>query len=165
MKVIVAIDDSPYSTNVIDAILHRKWPKDTQLKLLTVLEPICCDEDAAPEAAKLLCELAERRKKACSRLCERMRHRVEFALPDVVVHTEIREGIARIEIIDAAVEWSADKILIGAHGKDVCPHNLLGSVSRSVALQAPCSIEIVRDKKHHIKDMTPAVNSNVAESV
>ncbi len=163
MKVIVALDESPYSNNVIEAVLHKKWPKDTQLKLLTVLEPICCEEDTGPESASLICELRDRRKKACARLCERVRHRIEYALPEVVVHTEIREGLPRTEIVNAAVEWSSDKILIGAHGKDVCPHNLLGSVSRSVASQAPCSIEIIRAKSHRNQDpMTPAAKSTSA---
>ncbi len=152
MKVIVAIDDSPYSGNVVDAVLHRKWPKDTLFKVLTVVEPLCCDDYADCEAASLISELNERRKKSSMRLCERIRHRIEYAFPDLNVHIDVREGLPRTQIVNAAVDWAADKILLGAHGKDVCPHNLLGSVSRSVALQSPCSIEIVRAKTSHTKD-------------
>lgn len=146
MKVIIAVDDSPYSMNVVDAVLHRQWPKGTQFKVLTVVEPVCCDEDAEPEIVNLISDLTERRKKSSIRLGERIRHRIEYAFPEMSVHVEIREGLPRTEIINAAVDWSADKILLGAHGKDVCPHNLIGSVSRSVALQSPCSIEIIRAK-------------------
>lgn len=40
MKVVVAIDDSIFSAQVVKAICHRHWPKDTEFKVLSVVEPI-----------------------------------------------------------------------------------------------------------------------------
>lgn len=144
MKVILAIDDSPYSQHVLTAVCKRKWPSDCQFKLLTVIEPtnmfVETKDKTMPE------EIKEKRNNHASSFCEAARHKLMEHHPEAQVHYEIREGSPKKEIIDAACEWSSDKILIGAHGRDVCPHWLLGSVSRAVAAHAPCTVEIIRDK-------------------
>ena len=45
---------------------------------------------------------------------------------------------------DEAARWQADLIVLGSHGFGVVKRRLLGSVAQAVALQAPCSVEIVR---------------------
>lgn len=153
MKILLAIDDSPYSKEVVDTIVRRHWPKNTQFKLLNVIEPTClsCNnfnesEAATPEA---LSNISEMRHHAAQHLCDKVRHRIESKVPDAIVYSEIREGLPHTEIVNVAVEWEADTIVIGAHGRDVCPHDLFGSVSLSVASHAPCSVEIVRSKSYH----------------
>jgi nucleotide-binding universal stress UspA family protein len=80
------------------------------------------------------------------------------------VHFEIRHGSPKTEIIRTATEWEANRILIGAHGHNVCPHNLMGSVSRAVAEHAPCSVEIVKIKScanvRHEEDMKETTASH-----
>lgn len=147
MKVIIAIDDSPMSTSLLNTVVSRWWPKDTQFKILTVLEPICLPSEAADFADNLV-KVYDKRMDHATKWCQSARQKLERKIPGAKVHFDIRQGSAPSEIIDAAVDWSADKILIGAHSKDVCPHNLLGSVSRRVATHSPCSVEIVRHKEY-----------------
>lgn len=78
-------------------------------------------------------------------LCSKIRKHIEAGVPGCVVHTEVRKGQPKSTIIGAAVEWEANRIMVGAHGHRTCPHNLMGSVSKAVAEHAPCSVEIVRD--------------------
>lgn len=146
MKVIVAVDDSPYSKAVVDAIEKRLWPAHISFKVLTVIEPLCDDADNAVsvESGEPAMEGKEKRRQHAEHLCEKVRHRLEGLVEGAKAHCEVREGAPQIEIINAAVDWMADQIILGAHGKDVCPHNLLGSVSQSVVAHAPCSVEIVR---------------------
>jgi nucleotide-binding universal stress UspA family protein len=47
-------------------------------------------------------------------------------------------------IINEAEEWDADCIFVGARGLGGIGRTILGSVSTMVALNASCSVEIVR---------------------
>jgi nucleotide-binding universal stress UspA family protein len=161
MKVIIAIDDSPYGARVVDSVVDRRWPLDVDFKILTVLEPLCAcgDDDVLADFSDTLSAIQERRRRAAQRFGERVRHQIESTVLGARVHCEIREGLPRTEIINAAVDWNADRILVGAHGRDVCPHNMLGSVSRAVVNHAPCTVEIVRTDKHRKKQMSAAATT------
>lgn len=148
MKVIVALDDSPYAQHVVELIGRRHWPQDTEFKLLHVIEPLVIDDWAEEDWPEMAQELERRRQKHAEKICADARHRIEKHIPDARVHFEIRHGNPKTQIVLAATDWEANRILIGAHGRGVCPHNLLGSVSRSVAEHSPCSVEIIRPKVH-----------------
>lgn len=146
MKVIIALDDSPYSKHVLEVVSRRHWPQDTEFKILHVLVPVELGSWVDEEYPQIQSEIKERRQKNAELLCSEARLRMEKHCPDARVHFEIRHGSPRIEILQAATDWEANRIVIGAHGHNVCPHNLMGSVSRSVAEHAPCSVEIIKNK-------------------
>lgn len=157
MKVILAVDDSTYSQEVIKSVTNRAWPLDTEFKVLTVLEPLdCCIDDQFED---LFQGINEKRKTAVDHLCNAVREKLEATIPGARVHYEVRTGDPKAEIIDVAVEWCADRIVIGAHGHRGCPHNLIGSVSRSVTGHAPCSVEVVREKNK--KESKPGKTSTL----
>jgi nucleotide-binding universal stress UspA family protein len=147
MKVLVAIDDSPYSKIVVDAVCNRRWPTDTQFKLLSVLEPLpvsTCECECG--TFKTLKEINKKRNEQLHATANEARHKIEKAVPTAGVHYEIEEGDPKVEIVKAAVEWEADRILVGAHGRTICPHFLPGSVSRSVVKNAHCTCEVIQDR-------------------
>lgn len=141
MNVIVALDDSPHSLDIVSAVTRRVWPAYTKFKVLTVIEP--CDYE---ELDIIGSEFNEQREEAADKFCGSIREKLERAIPNAIVHYEVRHGSPSKEIINAAVDWSAELILLGAHGHRACPTNLMGSVSRAVAHHAPCSVEVVRAK-------------------
>ena len=51
---------------------------------------------------------------------------------------------ARTIVLNEAVEWGADLIVMGSHGYRGIDRLLLGSVSESVAMHAACSVEVIR---------------------
>jgi nucleotide-binding universal stress UspA family protein len=53
-------------------------------------------------------------------------------------------GDPRSCILDVAKEWGADLIVLGSHGRRGLDRFLLGSVSETVAVHAPCSVRVVR---------------------
>ena len=142
-KVILAIDDSSYANKVVEVVSRRKWKEDMQLKILTVIEPIKLDDISSHQ--ELLSEINDRRKDEATKLLEKTRKELSDKLKSSV-HFELRVGNPKTEIVDAAVEWSADKILLGAHGRGENTAHMIGigSTPRSVAAHAPCSVEIVR---------------------
>lgn len=149
MKVIVAIDDSPYSKKVLETIAERKWPADTAFKIMSVVEPIRWSEIDNENWGELEKTAFERREKHASKVCAEGKELIERKHPNCVIHVDVRKGNPRDKIIEAAVEWMADKILIGAHGHDLCDRFVWGGVSKAVAVKAPCSVEIVRPKAKH----------------
>lgn len=143
MKVIVAIDDSPYSDELMKAVSSRQWGADTEFRILFVLES---HDDLLNYLGEFGGEYNEKRKKAATKVCKGYKETLEQSVPNSLVYYDIRTGSPKAEIIDAAVEWSADKILIGSHGHRSCPHNLLGSVSRAITMHAPCTVEVIKKK-------------------
>lgn len=58
--------------------------------------------------------------------------------------TVILEGSPADVIVDYAKDNTLDMIVVGSTGKDATQRTLLGSVSSKVAMNAPCSVLIVR---------------------
>jgi nucleotide-binding universal stress UspA family protein len=56
----------------------------------------------------------------------------------------ILEGDPAKTLVEEATRWKADLLVVGSHGHGAARGRLLGSVSQTVALEAPCSVEIVR---------------------
>lgn len=148
MKILLAIDDSPYSESVIDAVVSRSFPRDSQIRVVTVIEPLELDASDGLTMA-VLKDIEKARHESARKLLDKCKHRLDAMGADISVHFEVLEGDPRQKIIDAASQWGASKILIGAHSHGLCPRNLVGSVSRAVAAHAPCTVEIVRKKAVH----------------
>lgn len=153
MKVIVAIDDSPYSEWVIDTITKRHWAANTEFRILNVVEPVHLEELGKGKWIDVVQQSLKRREDAARQHCEEAREKLKLQIPDSIVHFELRHGAPREEIIKAATEWSADKVVLGAHGRNICPRFILGSVSRAIATHAPCSVEIIRSKKLPVQEI------------
>ncbi len=147
MKVLIAVDDSPYSEAVVDSAVKRNWPKQTHFLILTVLEPIPLDTKNQKEMQALIEEGTEKRRKTAKALVETVSDKLKQQLSADAgkVDCTVKEGSPKKEIVESAIEFGADRILIGAQGHGTCAHNLLGEVSRVVAATAHCSVEIIRE--------------------
>ena len=47
-------------------------------------------------------------------------------------------------ILQEALDWGADWLFVGSHGRQGAERLLMGSVSEAIAMQANCSVEVVR---------------------
>jgi nucleotide-binding universal stress UspA family protein len=56
---------------------------------------------------------------------------------------EVQDGSPAHRLVEAAVEWDADLIVLGTHGHSGLTRLLVGSVVRSVLHHAPCSVLVV----------------------
>jgi nucleotide-binding universal stress UspA family protein len=57
---------------------------------------------------------------------------------------EVLSGNAKQVILEEAQRWAADLIVVGSHGRRGFRRFLLGSVSEAVAMNAHCSVVVVR---------------------
>jgi nucleotide-binding universal stress UspA family protein len=143
MKVLLAIDDSKFSEAAIHALIVQAKPKETEVRVLHVIEPIVIageggfvfDSEGATQ---------ELRKKG-----EVLLTQTAQALTAVgfQVATDLEEGNPKSVISDLAAKWPADLVIMGSHGRKGLDRFLMGSVSETVVRHAPCSVQIVRIPK------------------
>ncbi len=139
MKILIGIDDSKISGDVLRAIVTQFRTEHTEIRVLHVLQPIT---PAPPQMAAGYAPELEDQKKPARELVERITKELRtagFKVDAAVEVSDIRE-----RIIDSAAEWGADLIVVGSHGQRGIKRFLLGSVAEFVARHAKCSVEIVR---------------------
>ena len=149
MKILLAIDGSSFSDSAVQEVAQRNWPPASELKVLTVLErPIlpAAEPWALPDN---YFEELERASEDHARIAiERAISQLGSRRADnLKVTSLIVEGHPRHAIVDEADRWGADLIVVGSHGYRGLTRLWLGSVSRAVASQAKCSVEIVRNRQ------------------
>jgi nucleotide-binding universal stress UspA family protein len=156
MKVLVAIDQSAFAFQIIEVLAKRKFPREAQFKILSVLEPLPFnwDQQNLHSWKKLSQEILDERKLVVEEVLSIARHKLLCGHPDAQVHTEVRHGNARDEIIHAASAWMPNKIVLGAHGRS--PNRLFpNAVSHHVARQAMCTVELIRLVEEEPTGKTP----------
>jgi len=133
LKVLMAIDSSSASHQVLDEAAERPWPEGTTFCVATVVDiqhfarlPALI-EDAKREGEVVV--------KACVEKLARSGHRA---------YSEVIVGYTRRTLSVYAKEWHADLIMAGSHGHSAIGRFLLGSVAQGILRTAPCSVEIVR---------------------
>lgn len=151
MRILIALDHSECSQRAFDAVIDRCWPENTEFKLVNVIEPFDPIEPIGSISSELWskmveAERADRRARAETMLQEAA-SRLQ-ANQDYDVSTHISEEFMPDQcIVNLANSWIADLIVLGSHSKRGLNRLLLGSVSHSVLLNAPCAVEIVKAAK------------------
>lgn len=146
MKVLLAVDGSPYSEAAVDEVASRVWPEHTEVRVITAYElPLA----PAPEAWALPADYFERLDRAARDHAEAVEQAVVQELArdldsSVKVTGNILPGSPRSIILEEAERWRADLIVVGSHGYGAFQRFLLGSVSQAIVSHAKCSVEVVR---------------------
>jgi nucleotide-binding universal stress UspA family protein len=149
MKILLATDGSKCSTVAVKSVAARPWPAGSSIKVMSVIE-LLVPED--PLAASTLASIypASLLEKQMEEAGERAREAAAGALEILKaagLNAEASEkaptGDPRIVLLDEAKNWQADLIVVGSHGWRGVDRLLMGSVSESVALHAPCSVEVI----------------------
>jgi len=144
MKILLAVDSSPYSAEAVRAVTRQPWPIGTKIRVLSAvgnlgpppMDPFMFD------AGGSLDQLQQQRTKAANQLTQRVAHSLRAS--GLRTETVVREGDPRSAIVDEAENWKANLIVLGSHGYTGIKKWLLGSVAQSVVSHAPCSVEVIR---------------------
>ena len=148
MKILLAIDGSPHSEAAIVDVARGSWPDGTDIEILSVIPASASlAVDPALVIAAVYVEQIEERWRRPTMLVNAARDRIEGDAWGVQVTTKIIEGNPRDVILDEARDWGADQIVVGAGGYGGHRHRILGSVAGAVVANAPCSVQVVRDKQ------------------
>ena len=147
MKIVLAVDGSRCSEAAIEEVARRPWPTDSQLRIISVIEPVAplTSEPWIPSAESLAqVEIGQRAdaEKTLSQAAEKLRTVNGHSQLNITKY--ILTGSPKRIIVEEAERWGADLIVVGSHGYRSWERMLLGSVSQAVAMHAECSVEIVR---------------------
>lgn len=144
MRILAAIDDSPCSAEVLREVCRRPWPEGSEVRILSVAHPLPWVHDPFQLGGAIHVQSQEEESARAAREVQRAAAAVRDAVPELEVSTTILEGPPEDKVVEEAARWHADLVLVGSHGKGAAKRLLLGSVSQTVAANAPCSVEIVR---------------------
>ena len=139
MRILLAVDGSRYSADVMDAVLSRFWPESGIVRVLSAVEPEEVIDSKGPD-------LSATAKLAPLKATEEL---VEWVADSLVSYgfqagTAVKPGDPREVIVNEATDWQADLIVMGAYGHSGVRNWQIGSVAESVAKHARCSVELVR---------------------
>jgi nucleotide-binding universal stress UspA family protein len=147
MKILIAIDGSPCSDVVLDQLARRPWPAGSEVKIVTVADPwlpVGTEFWALPP--EYYDDVATAAREGAEQVLAAARERLA-GRDDLSVSTELLSGSPAASIVNEAERWKADLVVVGSHGYGTVKRFLLGSVSHSIALHAPCSVEVVRESR------------------
>jgi len=149
MRILLAVDGSAHSDAAVDEIVRQHFPTDSEVRVISAVEPQMFPGMLAGDAANISMyyaevEKAEREQARVSVDKAAARLRANEHTGCLSVTTSVIFGSAKRAILDEADAFGADLIVVGSHGQGKLERFLLGSVSQAVALHARCSVEIVR---------------------
>ena len=124
-RVLLATDGSETASTAADAIAGRPWPEGSEFRVVTVEEPWLVRQTSALQNINSAEQVL-----AC-------------AGPKATA--AVLSGNPKEVILEEAKKWNADLIVVGSHGRRGFKRFLLGSVSEAVAMNAHCSVVVVRD--------------------
>lgn len=150
MKILIAVEGSSCSDAAVEMVARQSWPAGTEMHVISVVQPHA-PIASGPRGPSIKyyeeVEMAER---------QRARNVVEQATKiiarnagsdgELKITAEVFTGSPRRIIVEEAERWAADLIILGSHDPLSLERRLLGSVSRAVAAQAACPVEIVRSR-------------------
>ncbi|MBS1957038.1 MAG: universal stress protein [Cyanobacteria bacterium SZAS-4] len=145
-RIMMTVDNSEYSKAALGWLHEFQWGVDTQFKIVTAVPKLVDSFDSvesityATNVTRHHDELIDSARAELIKLCSDLAAR--YSLNNI--SSEVGEGDPKDVIVSIATNWSADLIVMGSHGRTGFNKLLLGSVSQAVALQAPCSVAIVR---------------------
>ncbi len=136
--ILVALDDSDLSDQVVQMVLELPLTKDSKVILSHVVARTEADQDVVAdrphEAQDLSYRQIEKRLQA---------YQGQFSC---VTELEIALGDPAEEIIRLSNIYQADLIAIGSRGLTGLNRILQGSVSSQVVADAPCSVLVVKPR-------------------
>lgn len=124
-RVLLATDGSETASTAVEALVGRPWPEGSEFRIVTVEEPW------------LISPTSERRNMNSAEQV--------LASAGLKATAVVLSGNPKEVILEEAKKWDADLIVVGSHGRRGIKRFLLGSVSEAVAMNAHCSVVVVRD--------------------
>jgi len=129
-RVLLATDGSETSAAAAHSLARRPWPEGSEFRVVSVEEPWAIKPSGVRHG--------EQAQEAVSN-AEQVLTTAGLKATGAVL-----SGNAKEVILEEAQKWAADLIVVGSHGRRGFKRFLLGSVSEAVAMNAHCSVVVVR---------------------
>ena len=156
MRILVATDGSGVSLAAARAVAETNWPADSEVKIVSVIDPIIYSLE---EIGLSRDKRTQRARRAIGQAIGVLKDRSLKVSGEVIAGTIVRQ------ITDRAKSWNADLIVVGTHQRRGLKRLLLGSTSTSVANRAHCSVRVIRQDVSRNKESLSRQRSPSARSM
>ncbi len=147
-RIIIGVDGSPSAGLAVREVGRRAWPEGTEARIIAV------DDGISPtRIAAILPTTAAINNDCNEKAAVKARTMLDWATEQLraialTVTAEIKEGDPQRVLIDEAQRWEADSIFVGSRGFNSNLERFrAGNVSTGLVTGAPCSVEIVRERR------------------
>jgi nucleotide-binding universal stress UspA family protein len=147
MRILLPIDDSPYSQEALRLLLTQFQKRGTQVRVLHVVEPVTAYFTAGmvPELVETTVSIERQRRNQAKTLLAQVVAKLRRAGWQASEALDL--GDTKTVILDHADKWNANLILLGSHGLKGLGRFLMGRVSDAVIRHADCSVLVVRPRR------------------
>lgn len=129
-RVLLATDGSNTSAQAARALAERPWPEGSEFRVISVEEPWTIKSSGVR---------SEKEAQEAVNKAEEV-----LASAGLKATGAVLSGNTKQAILQEAQRWAAELIVVGSHGRRGFRRFLLGSVSEAVAMNAHCSVVVVR---------------------
>jgi nucleotide-binding universal stress UspA family protein len=144
MKVLVATDGSECSTAALQTVASRPWPEGCRFRVISIPEPFIPLDEFPHLEMKEVESLNTAAIQDAKRYAESGAEILRKAGLEAESDTPLPHDSDAREIVKEAERWHARMVVLGCHGRHGFDRWTMGSVSEHVALNAPCSVEVIR---------------------
>ncbi len=137
-RILIAVDAVTLGTDVLPIAGELARCTGAELAIMSVADvrSIAINESSPPPEVT-----ATKMREDAKRLLEHAALKLNAATKPLFL---VREGFPDKEIVAAALEWHADMLVMGTHGRIGLAHVFKGSVAESVLHHAPCPVLVVK---------------------
>jgi nucleotide-binding universal stress UspA family protein len=151
MKILIPVDDMPYTLASLFSVNQRKWPEGTRIVLGRVIED--CSNYGANDVRKVSIEKdpldsdTRYHLKKTETWIENLAKLIR--IENCEITTAILIGDVAEQLANLANQNQIDYIVIGSHERAPAARDWLASIASSIRDQVNCSVEIVRPRILH----------------
>jgi nucleotide-binding universal stress UspA family protein len=152
VRLVLALDGSRNSEKALEQIIARRWPKKSEVYVLTVDQPLelTLVGNLAPPLRHSVESFNKLEHRKLHTFVETAARKLKAAGLRASGH--VFDGDPKRVIVKAAEDWRADCIFVGATGlTNRLERFVLGSTAAAVAARAHCSVEVVRKRRRSRK--------------
>lgn len=158
-NVLVAVDQSIYSRATLYWLCNMAWSATTRFKLIMAVEEVgeLHPDDFTPSVTGMSPQME---LNVAARLeIEDLSKPLISRFGAQAITTQIADGDAKEIVLDTAIAWGADLVVVGSHGRTSLSKLVLGSVSENIAATAPCAVAILREliSEEYLEKLKPKV--------
>jgi nucleotide-binding universal stress UspA family protein len=145
-RVCLAIDDSEFSDHVVSRMASRPWSEGTEFLCLTAVPTLTQFVQEAQNSYEMdsLNQFRDDQRHQAEERLKKVVQIMTTRLPNAKTSHEVIDGDPRVAIVERAQAWNSGLIVTGCKGKNWVDRVLIGSVSEAIAVNADCSVEVIK---------------------
>lgn len=146
MKILIAYDGTSCAQAALADLWRAGLPPTAEVLLMLVEEIVpALPSPGALTVSDPVTPLPDTTS-ARDELLRAARLRLQQDFPHWQLHTAHETGVPAALLLAQAETWQPDLLIAGSHGRTALGRLMLGSVSQTLAVEAPCSVRVARGR-------------------